>query len=179
MKYHQPRPLSEFTEECIGPVLTKQGFASTDLVLGWGDIVGDKLAESCVPIRIKWPTNRHIGPDDVQEPATLMLRVESAFALDVQHLIPVIIERVNARYGWRCIGKVILQQGPVRSKPKRRPPVDLTAATEKAADRVGVIEDPALRDALIRLGAGIIGAAKADGNGRRSLRSGRTAKDPA
>ena len=168
MKYHQPRPLSEFTEECIGPVLSKQGFASTDLVLGWADIVGDKLAESCVPIRIKFPTNRHAGPDDAQEPATLMLRVESAFALDVQHLVPVIIERVNARYGWRCIGKVILQQGPVLSRPKRRPPIDLTAATEKAVDRVGVIEDSGLREALIRLGAGIIGTAKTDGNGRSS-----------
>jgi len=105
MKYHQPRPLSEFTEECIGPVLSKQGFASTDLVLGWADIVGDKLAESCVPIRIKFPTNRHAGPDDAQEPATLMLR-------------------------------------------------------EKAVDRVGVIEDSGLREALIRLGAGIIGTAK-------------------
>ena len=50
-----------------------------------------------------------------------MIRVESAFALELQHLAPVVIERVNAYYGWRCIGKLVLKQGPVRRAEKKRP----------------------------------------------------------
>ena len=61
-------------------------------------------------------------PDARPEPATLVVRVESAFALEMQHLAPIVIERVNAHYGWRCVGRLVLKQGPVRRRPTRPAP---------------------------------------------------------
>jgi hypothetical protein len=89
----------------------------------------------------------------------LVLRVESAFALDVQHMVPVLIERINARYGWRCIDKIVLKQGPVEHKPRAKPPARPTDETIQAAElRVGAVADSGLREALVRWGAGVLTA---------------------
>ena len=85
------------------------------------------------------------------------MRVESAFALEVQHLAPIIIERVNARYGWRCIGRLAFRQGPVGRERNKKPDLKAPspAAVAEAASRLGAFENEGLRDALARLGAGI------------------------
>ena len=154
MKQPTVRPLSDLLDEALGPVLAAQGFAASDIVTGWPEIVGETLATHCEPIKISWP--RRIG-DAPPEPATLILRVEGAFALEIQHQAPVILERVNTRYGWRCIGKIIIKQGPVRKDPPRKPrPEPSAEAIAEAKDKVGLIADEGLRDALVRLGSGIL-----------------------
>lgn len=153
------RPLAELVEGCIAPVLAAQGFAASDIVVGWPEIVGARLAPFSEPVKVQWP-RRPGGPDMPAEPATLVVRVESAFALEVQHLAPIIIERVNARYGWRCIGRLTFRQGPVGRdrgpKPARHDPSPELVA--KTAAELGPFENAGLRDALARLGAGIVEA---------------------
>jgi len=87
-----------------------------------------------------------------------VIRVESAFALELQHLAPTIIDRVNTYYGWRCIGKLVLKQGPVRRVEKKRPvpPVLSQADREKVGRAVEPIEEEPLRAALDRLGQAIV-----------------------
>lgn len=153
-----PKPLAELLENCLQPIMAAQGFASTDIIIGWPEIIGEKLAEFSRPVKIEWPRRRTYA-DDGQggEAATLVLKVESAFALDIQHMLPVLIERVNARYGWRCIGKIVIKQGPVPKITHTAPRRSLDPAMmEQASQRIGTIEDEGLRDALVRLGAGIL-----------------------
>ena len=155
MKQAAPRPLSDLIDATLGPVLAAQGFASSDIVASWPDVVGETLATRCEPIKISWP--KRIGTAEASEPATLVIRVESAFALELQHLAPVLIERVNTRYGWKAVGKILLKQGPIRKTSR---PVPLPAPTaevlEKAREKVGALENSALKDALVRLGAGVL-----------------------
>lgn len=161
MKKPKTRPLSDLIDECLGPALAAQGFSAADIVVGWEDIVGDMLAAHSEPIRIQWPHRAPGAPADQRpEPATLHVKVEGAFALEFQYLIPVIIERVNTRYGWKCIGRVTIKQGPVTkiSLPKMLPEPGPEAIAE-AAKAVGDIEDQGLKDALVKLGAGILSRA--------------------
>ena len=148
------KPLAELVDGCLAPVLAAQGFAASDIVVGWPDIVGDRLAPFCEPIKVQWP-RRPGGPEMPVDPATLIVRVESAFALEVQHLAPIIIERVNARYGWRCIGRLSFRQGPVgrdrAQKPTRFEPSP--EAVAEAAARLAPFENEELRQSLARLGA--------------------------
>ena len=151
--------LSEWVDTCLAPVLARQGFAASDVIVAWPEIVGERLARFCEPVKMQWPRRAGQGGGDIpQEPATLIVRTESAFALELQHMAPVIVDRINARYGWRCVGRITLRQGPVgreRATPPRilQPaPADVAAA----AERVGEVQDDALRDALVRLGAGIL-----------------------
>jgi hypothetical protein len=156
----RPKPLADLIDACLGPALAAQGFAASDVIVAWPEIVGARLADFTQPLRIDWPRGAGARDRDTRpEPATLVVRVESAFALEMQHLAPVVIERVNAHYGWRCVGRLVLKQGPVkRAVPPEPPPPpldpeDRRRVTEAAAD----VDDDALRGALERLGHAVVG----------------------
>ncbi len=158
---HRPRPLADFLDVCLSPSLAAQGFATSDIIVAWPDIVGERLAAVTQPVKIEWK-RRGAGarPEARPEPATLVVRVESAFALDMQHLAPVVVERVNAHYGWRCIGRIVLKQGPVRHKTRPAPESPSLGAAERS--RIGAavapIADEKLKAALDRLGQAVVGS---------------------
>lgn len=153
------RPLAEFLDVCLSPSLAAQGFATSDIIMAWADIVGERLAAFTQPLKIEWKRKPpHADPEARPEPATLVVRVESAFALELQHMAPTIIDRVNTYYGWRCIGKLVLKQGPVRRVEKRKPPalVLSPADREKVSSAIGDIQEDGLKAALDRLGQAIV-----------------------
>ena len=80
----------------------------------------------------------------------------------------IIIARVNAHLGWRCVEKVAFRQGPLPPMRQERrilaaPSADAEAEASKAASSV---EDEALRAALTRLGARAIDLARAPASSR-------------
>jgi len=136
-----------------GVALGKRGFGEAQLVTHWDAVMGPELAEKLSPDRLSFARGE-------RRAGTLRLRVASAFALEAQHLEPVIIERINGFFGYGAVARIVLVQGPARSAapavPTQRP---LNAAEQKALDeRVETIADPALRSALARLGAAVIGS---------------------
>ena len=157
----RPKPLADLIDACLGPALAAQGFAASDVIVAWADIVGERLADFTQPVRIDWPRGAAARDRDVRpEPATLIVRVESAFALEMQHLAPIVIERVNAHYGWRCVGRLVLKQGPVRRSvlPAAPEPVLTEEERRRVTDAVDAVGEDALRQALERLGQAIVGA---------------------
>jgi hypothetical protein len=155
------RPLAEFLDACLSPSLAAQGFATSDIIMAWADIVGERLAAFTQPLKIEWKRKApHADPESRPEPATLVVRVESAFALELQHMAPTIIDRVNTYYGWRCIGRIVLKQGPVRRVEKKKPPVPTLTPEDRAkvSSAIGVIEEEGLKAALDRLGQAIVGS---------------------
>jgi hypothetical protein len=157
----RPRPLADFLDVCLSPSLAAQGFATSDIIVAWPDIVGERLAAFTQPLKIEWKRKGpHADPEARADPATLVIRVEGAFALEMQHLAPVIIERVNVYYGWRCIGKLVLKQGPVRRPEKKRPTIPaLREADRQRVDAaLAPIEEESLKAALDRLGQAVVGS---------------------
>jgi hypothetical protein len=148
-----PQPLRDFVRPCLGDVFARQGFAAGDLITHWAAIVGEEIAALAQPLKLQWPRN---GSHEEAEPATLLLRVEGPPAIEVQHLAPVILERVNRYLGWRAVGRIGIRQAPLGRRPSRVRPARPTAAeTATVAATLGDIGDDALRDALARLGAAI------------------------
>ena len=110
------KPLAELIEGCIGPAFAAQGFASTDILAAWPEIVGERLARYCQPSKLEWP-QAHGGKEAGRpESGTLVVRVEGVFALELQHLAPVVIQRINAHYGWACVGAHRAAAGPGRAR---------------------------------------------------------------
>ena len=144
------QPLADLATPALAPALARYGFDEAGLLLLWPEIVGARLAGRCEPTRLQWPARQE--RDAKLAAATLLIRVESAFALDLQHEAPTVIERINAHYGWRCIGRLALRQGPVR-RPIAPPDPALIDAAKAAAS---AIDDEALRAALVRLGARVL-----------------------
>lgn len=150
------RPLADLVGGIIDPVLARQGFGESGIILNWEEIVGTRIARGCEPVKLQWPPRgAKRSPDTPPEPALLVLRVEGAFAIELQHLAPIVIERVNAHLGWRCIAKLALRQGPLlRSQARGRKELAVDPkALALAAASAAPIADAALRDALTRLGA--------------------------
>ncbi len=158
------KPLAEFVGRAIDPVLAKQGFGQSEIVMAWPGIVGARLAGVSEPLRLQWPSRgRHPAPDAPPQPATLIIRVESGFGLELQHLAPLVIERINGRLGWRCVGKLAFRQGPLAGHSSARPvrPKIDPAAARKATDETAAVEDPGLRAALARLGSRVYSSPRA------------------
>jgi hypothetical protein len=151
-----PRPLAELLETCLGPSLAAHGFASSDLLSAWPDIVGPRLAAYCEPLKLEWRSRGpRTNPDD--EAATLILRVESAFAIEIQHQAPVLMERINAHYGWRCVARIMLKQAPVRRalKTSQTPYSVPKTISPLVQEAVSGINHEKLQEALLKLGSEI------------------------
>src|SRR6516164_9617618 len=95
-----PRPLADLLHKTLTDAFAKQGFASSELVTRWTDIVGAEIAAHSEPEKIQWP--RGAG-GHTPEPGTLVLRVEGPTAIEIQHLSGVVLERVNRFFGWQAV----------------------------------------------------------------------------
>jgi hypothetical protein len=152
------RPLADLVGAAIDPVVVRQGFGQSDIILFWDEIVGPRLAAMSEPLCLRWPPRGRAGADRRFEPATLVVRVEGGFALELQHLAALVIERINTHLGFACVSRIALKQGPLthrrRARPQRRPLSE--AALAAAAVYVEDIADEPLRQALTRLGARVL-----------------------
>jgi hypothetical protein len=150
-----PRPLADIAAAPIAEALQQAGFAATEVITRWDEIVGEDLAQRSSPIRIAWPRRPQGAAEP--EPGTLHVRVEAPFALEVQHLAPVIIERVNAFFGWRCVTGLRLTQVPMRPRKRPAEPPRPPADENRLSKAVSGFEDEGLRQAVARFGRAVGG----------------------
>ena len=150
------RPLADLIGPCLVAAFKRHGFASTEIVTHWEDIVGADVAAHAEPIKITWPRQREANEAEAPEPATLVLRCQGPAAIEIQHQATMIIERINRFLGWRAVGRLALRQAPLARRDKPRPPpaIDAAEARRIAASMTG-IADENLRAALGRLGAAV------------------------
>ncbi|MDQ4062019.1 MAG: DciA family protein [Pseudomonadota bacterium] len=150
--------LGDLAAAALKPVLGKRGFAAGEIVARWRAIVGAEIAAVSAPERIVWRRGRTDGGEPL--PGVLVLRVARAHAVDVQHLSGLIIERVNAYFGYRAVGSLRLRQVPLPPAEPEPPAtaVPLGADTEAAlGEALSPIADDGLRGALQRLGRAALG----------------------
>jgi hypothetical protein len=148
----QPRSLSDLLHKTLTEAFAKRGFASTELVTRWTEIVGADIADHSQPEKIQWPRTRDRR---LPEPGKLVLRVEGPTALEIQHLSSIILERVNRFFGWQAVGTISLRQGPLRRRERDVHPAPDPDLTARITAGLADIQDEKLRNALARLGAAI------------------------
>lgn len=148
--------ISEIANLVLDPVLARRAGINTTLLGMWDDIVGPDFAGCTRPEKINWP--RRASQDDSFLPGTLTIACEGANALFLAHSQHQLIQRLNSVFGFPAVDRVKIVQKPV-SDSKRRPKTtpDLPQADKRRlADMVSNIEDPKLREALTRLGKGVL-----------------------
>jgi hypothetical protein len=137
----------------IRPILGKRGIGEAQLIAEWDAIIGADLAAEARPDRLTFPPGE-------RRDGTLRLKVGPAVALELQHREPLIIERINAFFGYRAVARLAFVQSAL---PKPKPPAPTQrplspAETTALAERVETVADPELKAALARLGQAIIGS---------------------
>lgn len=143
------------TDRLIRRVGGKRGFVSGQLLTLWPQIVGPSLARNTMPLRIIF--KRLPGGSWQRDNGDLELKVaSSAWAPEVQHLSPLIIERINTFFGYAAVARIRIKIGPLPRPyvppPPAAPPPEAVARLESV---VAGIADDKLREALLRLGAAI------------------------
>jgi hypothetical protein len=144
------RAISSQLPDVTRSALARRGFAAARAIADWPEIVGPTLADASIPERLV----RSRG----SEAATLVVRVRSAAALELQHWLPQIIERVNGYFGFRAVGQVRLVQGPVARPPRRaRPSLPALAPGEAAVleSQLAPLAGSPLHASLMRLGQAV------------------------
>ena len=145
--------ISSTLKKVTSKAFEKRGFSNASIINNWKIIVGLELSNVSQPERI---TYSGIGNID----GTLHLRVgNSAFATEIQHLQPLIIERVNTFFGYSAITNLRLIHSPLPLTPKvnRISDRSLSKAQQKILSKnLSDISDPELHDALERLGEAVM-----------------------
>lgn len=155
--YGKPRSrrLGELIGDTLTPLCRKQGFASSDIIRYWGQIVGSHYADCSEPERIRW----HRGnQEDGFKPGTLIIHCEGAQSLLMQQEAEQIIQRVNAYFGYPAIDAIKILQRPVslRNKQKPEPLRPLTPAESRDLENeIGAFKNERMARALRGLGHAI------------------------
>jgi hypothetical protein len=146
------RPLADLANPLLAGSFARQGFASAELVTRWPDIVGPEIALHAEPLKMQWPRT----PDgETPEPGTLVLRVEGPASIEIQHLAPQILERVNRFFGFQAVGRLALRQAPIIRRQRRKAATPDPEAVRRMAESLPAIADGDLKDALARLGVAV------------------------
>jgi hypothetical protein len=134
------------------PLMRGRQAAVARLSLDWPQVVGPALAAVTVPERL---TGAAGG-------GTLTIRASGPMALELTHLAPELIARVNAHLGRDAITRLKFSAEGRRAAPSVLPPPPPPPrpppreATQKAATAVADLPDGPLKDALARLGAHVL-----------------------
>lgn len=136
-------------------LLARQGFAQADVVTRWPEIVGAVLARQSVPERLVFPRSKQWGE---QRGGTLHVAADSAFALELQHLAPEVIQRINSYYGFEAVSRLKITQIPValRRRKRKAPPAPLLPDDRATlTDCIAPAKDKGLKSALFSLGEAV------------------------
>lgn len=164
-----PRRIGSTLSTIAGQALGPMGLAYATLVTEWASIVGPRLAEQALPLKLQFPTGAGATARTAdretarqrQQNGVLHLEVSSAAALFIQHEEPQIIQRLNGYFGYRVVARLKLVHGAgtrrrvtakAPPRPRRLSPVEESTLHQQT----GTIDDPELREALDRLGRAIL-----------------------
>ncbi len=145
------RTVSEIVPDVGRAAFRRFGFVQSSIVSRWNEIVGDRYAGFSAPESIRFPGGK-------RSDGVLTVTVTGAHAPMMQHVIPVVIERVNRFFGYAAVARVVIRQGelPVpRARPLR--PAFTVVPTE-LGESLRTIADPELKAVLESLAQGVAAA---------------------
>lgn len=137
--------LGRVIAQVVKPVMRKRGFYDVDIISDWENIVGPEWAKQTSPHKLNF--NAH-----TRRSGTLYILVAPGASVLIQHIEPMIIDRVNTYFGFDAVSRLKIIHGHVvareinKEKPKEQAPMP----------EVEGVADPDLKLALQRLGQGLV-----------------------
>ncbi len=150
----KPRRMGMVALAAEVPAIAKQalgskGFAEAGLFTHWAEIAGAALAASSLPIKLAFPKGK-------REDGTLTVRCGGSAALELQHLAPSVLERINQHFGYPAVARLRIEQGAVARRKAAAVAPPLTSLEQgEIARAVESVTDGEIRGTLARLGTAI------------------------
>ena len=138
-----PRPLASLVPGLVRPAFRKKSPATAQVLADWEAIMGPAIAAVTTPRKLF--------------AGTLSIACVGPIALELQHLAPTLIGRINAHMGQIIVTRLRFVQDLQPPKPLPPQPTPAIEAAHKAV--AGLPQGP-LRDALENLGRVVLSTKK-------------------
>jgi hypothetical protein len=139
--------LGRVIAKVVKPVMRQRGFYDVDIINDWENIVGPEWAKQTCPQKLNF--NAH-----TRRSGTLHILVAPGASVLIQHIVPLIIDRVNTYFGFDAVNRIKLIHGNVLAsvQPKSKKHLKVVGPLPD----VGEIADTDLKTALQHLGQSLI-----------------------
>lgn len=136
-----PMPLGNLLPRLTRPAFRKRSPAGAQVMADWAQMVGPALAAVTSPLRLT--------------AGTLTLACAGPVAMELQHLAPELIARINAHLGRVAVERLrFVQASPPAAARAAPPPVDKPLPAQ-VKSHLDALPEGELRDALEKLARGV------------------------
>jgi len=142
-RVHGARGIGALIPAVARPAFRKRNPASAQLLADWPAIVGPELAATTAP--------RRLAQD------RLTIACAGPAAMELQHLAPLLVERINAHLGQALVRELrFVQDLTLITAPESRPPKPAPDTAERLERKLAKVAEGPLKDALASLGRSVL-----------------------
>ena len=136
------RPFSNSIPKSLKKHLKKGGYNYSNIVDNWTRIVDAKISNNCYPSTVKMNKDMKDG--------ILVLNVIHGKEIEIEYNKNEIIDKINAYFGYNCIGKVILKivENKIEKSKRVYPKIK---SSEKIIEKIKEINNEQLKNSLKNL----------------------------
>ena len=112
------KSLLKITENIVEKSLSRLGSIQNHIFFNWAHIAG-QYADITIPHKIKFGRKKNID-------GQITIKVQNGFGLEVQYATPILLDQINARFGFKAISKIkiiqadILNNFEIKKEPIKR-----------------------------------------------------------
>ena len=100
------KSLLKITENIVEKNLSRLGSIQNHIFFNWAHIAG-QYADITIPHKIKFGRKKNID-------GQITIKVQNGFGLEVQYAIPLLLDQINARFGFKAISKIKIIQADIQ-----------------------------------------------------------------
>ena len=145
--------VGDLVGDLISESARKRGFARTEILTLWPQLVGPDIALGSQPAELKW-VRRGAG---LASGGTLHIHADGPTALLINHDTPRILERINQLFGYEAVSKLRVSQRAIRVAQPQRKRVPIISLDDelRISKAVSGVTNERLRTALERFGRNV------------------------
>jgi hypothetical protein len=136
-----PQPLGSLIPRLTRPAFRRTSPAGAQLLADWPSIIGPALAAVTEPQKLS--------------AGTLTLACAGPVAMELQHLAPELLERINAHFGRTLVERLRFVQRPGKLPTARPLPAPAAPLPASVTADLATLPEGELRDALEKLARGV------------------------
>ena len=101
------KSLLKITENIVEKNLSRLGSIQNHIFFNWAHIAG-QYADITIPHKIKFGRKKNFD-------GQITIKVQNGFGLEVQYAIPLLLDQINARFGFKAISKIKIIQADIQN----------------------------------------------------------------
>ena len=135
------KSLLKITENIVEKNLSRLGSIQNHIFFNWAHIAG-QYADITIPHKIKFGRKKNID-------GQITIKVQNGFGLEVQYAIPLLLDQINARFGFKAISKIKIIQADIQNNFKvKKEPIERTLENTLENLESNILPDSELKLAM-------------------------------